>query len=745
MTPLEAVDLGWSVIPCGANKKPLIKTWREFQTQRPTKEQVGEWDRNKQPATWAFITGAISGRITLDFDGVLGRNTIERLGIQPHRRTPSQGRHADFEHPGWRVSTLTHKTKRALFNRWPGLDIRGDGGYAIFLGQTARGKYSWLRRPPAHSLRILPADLLDFLRAASAPQEEQSPRGAPVSSDQAEQAPRQQRIESDRLVSMALDHANAEGRNNAGFWLACQLRDNGYSQGEARDVMQMYAARVRPVNAKGDREPYTEQEAFATLQQAYSRPGREPWQRKPPVIVQGTPRTTQRGEIPDLLSQHSSDYGNAQRLLALYGDNLRYCHAFQKWLTWDGFRWAVDYGEHARNMAQKTILEFARQALAAKNDSASSFAGSCLNSQRITNALRELQPHLAVTPAQLDTHADLLNFANGTLDLKRGRVRPHQREDFITKLVHYDFRPDAGCPLFLEFLKRITANHPHLIDYLQRAFGYSLSAHTIEKAVFLLHGRGDNGKTTLLSLFLKLLEEYAVLLQIDTLMVRQENNNTQADLADLRGARFVMTSETEDGQRLAESKLKRITQGMGRIKAVRKYENPIEFPETHKLWIDANYLPMVRGTDNAIWNRLHAIPFDVAIPKPEQDKDLPAKLAAEAEGILAWGVVGTTCWYNNGLGKPTEVETAGQAWRAKSDQIGRFIQEMCVRGEYAQVKAHALYIAYKNWADDGGERPVTETAFGERIAEKYERKRESAGNVYLGIGLTAANRSSVGM
>jgi hypothetical protein len=95
---------------------------------------------------------------------------------------------------------------------------------------------------------------------------------------------------------------------------------------------------------------------------------------------------------------------------------------------------------------------------------------------------------------------------------------------------------------------------------VQKAFGYSLTGSTAEKIVFMCLGRGDNGKTTLLPLFLRLLKEYAVLLQIDTWMVRQESNNMQADLADLRGARFVMTSETQQGQRLAEGKLKRITQ-----------------------------------------------------------------------------------------------------------------------------------------------------------------------------------------
>jgi putative DNA primase/helicase len=445
----------------------------------------------------------------------------------------------------------------------------------------------------------------------------------------------------------------------------------------------------------------------------------------------------------DLLSPHFSDYGNAQRLIALHGDNLRYCHPFGKWLVWDGQRWAVDDGEAARDLSQGTILEFARQALAAKNDHAAKFAGSCLNSQRITNVLREAQPHLAIRPAELDTHADLLNFANGTLELKTGRLREHQRGDFITKMVHHRLLPeatcplfpDAACPLFLAFMERITAKHPGLVSYLQKAFGYSLTGHTIEKAVFLLHGRGDNGKSTLLSTFLKLLEEYAVLLQIETLMVRQESNNTQADLADLRGARFVMTSETEEGQRLAEGKLKRITQGMGRVKAARKYENPVEFPESHKLWIDANHLPVIRGTDDAIWSRLHPVPFDTTIPKDEQDKELPQKLAAEAEGILSWAVAGAVRWYAEGPGKPSDVEQVGNNWRAQSDHIGRFIEEACISGECMQAKARQLYHAYKSWAEDAGEDPVTETAFGIRIAEDFRKLRTNVGAAYQGIGL----------
>ncbi len=470
---------------------------------------------------------------------------------------------------------------------------------------------------------------------------------------------------------------------------------------------------------------------------------------KRPLVQMPAPESTRTasGSIgaPELLSQHFSDYGNAQRVITLHGADLRYCHAFNKWLVWDGQRWVVDDGERARDLSQHTILEFARQALAAKNETAAKFAAGCLNSQRISNALREAQPHLAIRPAELDTHPDVLNFLNGTVDLRTGGLRPHRREDFITKVVHHDYRPGAKCPLFLAFLERVTANHPGLIGYLQKAVGYSVTARTIEKAVFLLHGRGDNGKSTLLTAFLKILEEYGVLLQIDTLMVRPESNNSQADLADLRGARFAMTSETEEGQRLAEGKLKRISQGMGRIKATRKYENPVEFPESHKLWIDANHLPIVRGTDSAIWNRLHPIPFDTTIPKDEQDKELPAKLAAEAEGILAWAVAGAARWYAEGLGKPSDVQQAGDTWRAQSDRLGRFIAEYCITGDFVQAKARALYSAYRTWAEEAGERTLTETDFSNALMERdFSKKHTKIGAVYSGIGLAAETREGDG-
>jgi putative DNA primase/helicase len=453
-------------------------------------------------------------------------------------------------------------------------------------------------------------------------------------------------------------------------------------------------------------------------------------------------------DATNLLTQLLNDTGNADRLIAFRGTELRYCPAIRKWLVWDGRRWAVDDRGAIRRAAKQTMLEFLSQAAHADDKDLQDFAYGSLDARRINNTIALAECELIVTPDQLDTHPFLLNFLNGTLDLRTGELKPHDREQFLTKLVHHNFYPQAECPMFLSFLGRIMGGHAdasepeldranRMVEYLQRALGYSMTGTTEEKAVFVPFGKGNNGKTTLLSTFLQLLEEYSVLLQVDTLMVRTESNNTQADLADLRGARFVMTSETEEGQRLAQGKLKRITQGMGKIKATRKYENPIEFPETHKLWMDTNSKPQIRASDDqATFNRLHPIPFTVTIPTGEIDKKLPRKLLTEAEGILAWAVEGAKIWRRDGLQKPTEVSAANDTWKAENDQLGRFVEECCVVVDCVSARARPLYEAYRMWAEGAGEHAITETLFGTRLRDRgYEKDHGRYGAVYAGIGL----------
>src|ERR1017187_9845250 len=303
ISPATALSFGWSIIPTGPNKKPLVSKWKPYQARQATDAEIRLWTRS-QPAGWAVVTGAISGRITLDFDGEAGRRTLEQVGLQPHRRTPSGGYHVDFRHPGWHVPTLNCKSKKELGARWPGLDIRADGGYVLFAGRTEQGEYQWLRDADAYEIDILPRELRAFLGLLNPPTlEPQEVNGG----SRAYIVVPAERVGAERLIRMALDRVGSEGRNNAGFWLAVQLRDNGYSQSEARSAMQGYVGRVPGTNTKGQREAYTATEALASVREAFKVPARHPWERKVSMVQSNSNEQPHGAQAPktDRLSNWS--------------------------------------------------------------------------------------------------------------------------------------------------------------------------------------------------------------------------------------------------------------------------------------------------------------------------------------------------------------------------------------------------------------------------------------------------------
>ena len=258
MTVLKAFQQGWSIIPIKLDKRPYVR-WEPYQSTRPDLEMLKAWHAQYSPPAWAVVTGAISGIVILDFDGADGIDTLETLGLQAHVRTGSGGAHLYLEHPGFPVSTLNGKSKRELGQRYPGLDIRADGGYAVFYGKNTAGPYVWLREPIPDPLTALPAELRQFLGL------EKVDTGLPLASGD--------RI--DILLQKALEQS-AGGRNAAGFWLACQLRDHQVLYADAETLMRQYQASVSTLNTKGIHEPYTVQEALASLRQAYDAPAREP-------------------------------------------------------------------------------------------------------------------------------------------------------------------------------------------------------------------------------------------------------------------------------------------------------------------------------------------------------------------------------------------------------------------------------------------------------------------------------------
>lgn len=455
--------------------------------------------------------------------------------------------------------------------------------------------------------------------------------------------------------------------------------------------------------------------------------------------------------IPDADDPHLTDLGNAKKLVARHGHDLRYCQARGTWYAWDGRRWKLDECGEVERRAKETVLSWYGDAaeLPAKKERTKlvNHAMKCEAASRLKAMidLAKSEPGVPVAMADLDRDPWLLNVLNGTLDVRSGELRPHDQADLITRLVPVDYDPLAGCPTFLAYLHHILQGKTELVTFLQRAIGYSLSGDTSERCLFILWGGGKNGKSTLLDTMLDLLTDYATRTNTDALMA-SKYERIPNDIAALKGVRFVYASEGEQGRRLAEARIKDLTGG-DTVSARFMRGEWFAFRPELKLWLGTNHKPVIRGTDDAIWDRIRLVPFEVRIPPQEQDKRLRGKLLAEAPGILAWAVEGCLAWQRDGLGEPEDVLQATADYRSTEDVIGRFLGERCEFYETANVTKKALYGAYKSWCEDGGERYVTQKAFGMRLSEMgfdeaYVGNSKDRARVWIGIALLPDEEST---
>ena len=434
--------------------------------------------------------------------------------------------------------------------------------------------------------------------------------------------------------------------------------------------------------------------------------------------------------------------GNAKRLVAEHGANFHYVPEWKSPIVWNGTRWVIDQHIAMERLAKETVRNLYRQAAKITDDKRrADFLRFCKSSE--SRGHRESmvkdtysEPGVAVSLDQLDANPWRFNVRNCTIDLKSRKRVKHCREDLFTQLAPVKWVRDAECARWLKFLNQIFDGNEELIAYVRRAIGYSLTGDVGEKAVFVLYGGGNNGKTTLLETIRHVLGDYAGQIRINTLMTKRsdESASHRSDIADLKGKRFVTSSEVDHGQRLSEAQLKYLT-GMGRIKTNRMRKDGFEFDPQFKIFLDCNHKPIVRGTDNGIWNRIHLIPFEVEIPSEEIDTSLPRKLRAEASGILRWALKGFADWRENGLNVPQTVKEATAGYRCEMDVVGRFLEECCDINGSLKTKTSNLYLAYSSWCDQNGHHPMSNNAFGRELTRRGFEQKKSSGRWWVGIGL----------
>ncbi|MFE4516341.1 phage/plasmid primase, P4 family [Kitasatospora sp. NPDC056783] len=396
--------------------------------------------------------------------------------------------------------------------------------------------------------------------------------------------------------------------------------------------------------------------------------------------------------LSDLVSTYGeSDAMNAHALVAFVNGSIRHASGLG-FYTWNGSVWV----RSDRRVRQEIHRMGAALVLAGQNQLARGFTMT----SRIDALLTELcsVPSVSIDAVDFDNKPDLLNFRNGTVDLRTGQIRPHDLGDLLTYGLDINYDPYAQCPRWEKFLEEIFPGMPEMPAYIRRLVGYGITGHVTEQAFGVLWGKGANGKSVLVDTLTSVFRSITKTTPFSTFEERK-STGIPNDVAALRGARLVMASEGESGKAMSESILKRVT-GKDMISARFLRQEFFEFRPSFLLLLATNHKPKFKSQDEGLWRRVKLLPFTRYFAPDERDPDLDRTLLAEAEGIAAWAVRGAVEWYRSGLQDPQVITGASREYRATSDPLAGFFPGVLERAEdTVLMNGNEAFNEYLTWCE----------------------------------------------
>ena len=447
-----------------------------------------------------------------------------------------------------------------------------------------------------------------------------------------------------------------------------------------------------------------------------------------------------------------SDLGNAARFEYRHGENFLWTQATH-WLTYKNGLWVEDKTAKVDQAMVHTINKIEEEAELVESDEAKAaikgFAQLSRSNSKINAALERASKleSIARDYAEFDRFDNFFHCSNGEFNLETGTLVPHSPDFLATKGSEVKYDPSATCPGFERYLHAVMGGNENLIAYLRRCAGYTLTVSTGEAAMFILTGPSGTGKTTFLSILTGVLGTYAKRAQRGTFMRKHGDEGQPFDYAGLEGCRAFIASETEEGKQIAIAKVKEITGNEASITACRKFRDSYEFKPKCKVWLACNDFPKAPAGDEALWDRLKPVPFNVKFRDTQSEiKDLAEKLVQEeGSGILNWMLRGLEEYMEIGLAVPEEAKQKAQELRDEQDFLGRFLEERSARTDAngEMVLVSKLYDTFKMHSDATGEgRGWTRTKFNAEMRSKgYEDKKVRVGDqtprVWVGVKLVS--------
>ena len=681
---LQYASRGWPILPVvpGA-KNPLTTHGCKDATTDP--DIIRGWWAKWPSANIGIATGSKSGADVVDIDPRHGGDvSFEELCPASKRpdtivcSTASGGHHYWFKCCGVRNKT----------NIVPGVDVRGEGGYVLVPPSVLDngGSYVWESGPEESTLADVPEWLSPLLLNG---------KGDTIG-----------------ILSPAIGAPGepiGDGSRNATLsQIAGSLRRYGATEDSILRVLRVENERCKP--------PLSDSEVE--------------------TIARSIARYTPESDTASL-----TDTGNANRLVSLFGENIRYVHDWGKWIMWDGVRWQPDETDEIQVRAESVIRSMYEAANKTEDlNRRAALAKHAVTSESLSRRRAMVELARSMVPAlirDLDNDPFQLGVRNGVIDLRTGELREGRREDLITKQADVTYDPDAEAPTWTAFLRDTFNGDDSLIKFVQKAIGYSLTGSTREQVVFICHGSGENGKSTLINTIGSILNDYHVATPPSTIAL-SKSYGIPNDLARLRGIRYTSLLEFQEGRRIDEPLLKAMSGG-DTIAARFLHAEYFDLHMQAKLFLGTNHKPVFRGTDHGLWRRIRMIPFTVKVPDEKRDSELGKKLLAESSGILNWALHGLACWLDEGLDQPAAVLMATSDFRTESDVLGDFLDEFVEKAPGWECPSSYLYDAYRKWCEDSGERAESQRWLTIRLEERgYSRKRTKSGRVWVGIAVRDA-------
>lgn len=269
-----------------------------------------------------------------------------------------------------------------------------------------------------------------------------------------------------------------------------------------------------------------------------------------------------------------------------------------------------------------------------------------------------------------------------------------------------------------------------------------------EERLIIAIGSGGNGKSTFFNAIQDVLGDYAGTIRSE-LLIASNDSGKKFEFACLRGKRFLIAEELEEGKQLDTAAVKHLC-STGDINAQFKGKDIFTFKPSHSTVLCTNHMPAVKTLDNGTWDRLIVIPFNGRFRNQSTEiKNYGAYLVEHCGGaILKWIIEGAQKYIQNDykLVIPITIRAAMKSYQEENDWATDFLAEKLIFEEEESATGKELYDSYLQYCKNEGTPPQPLTKFFARIAAcpNVTKTRKSKGVCYHGVGIKPQKRSFFG-